>query len=95
MWSLGLDVVKCRGLLDLKKRVNRRRGAPVSPRDKIDHFGSGQGERTAIKSRNGEHQVEGQFTGNFLLQCVFGLGGKFSIQAECCGRCWKERIPLS
>lgn len=44
MWSLGLNDVKSRVLDDLEKRVNRGRGASVSPRDKVDHIESGQEE---------------------------------------------------
>lgn len=44
MWSLGLDDVKSRVLDDLEKRVNRGRGASVSPRDRIDHIESGEEE---------------------------------------------------
>lgn len=44
MWSLGLDDVKSRVQDDLRRRVNRGRGASVSPRDKIDHIESGQEE---------------------------------------------------
>lgn len=44
MWSLGLDDAKSRVLDDLKKRVNRGRGASVSPGDKIGYIESGEEE---------------------------------------------------